>query len=118
MPNGRPRDHPLTDILNHKLPVYTPVADLLVVELVLLGGNAAAEAALGRAGVMWNMDMATGRAKLSSDEARALESELRADRDRLKKDAESRGWDLDSHADALSQRKRDVAKAWLGITAP
>ena len=30
MPNGRPGDHPLTDILVHKLKVYRPEADDLI----------------------------------------------------------------------------------------
>lgn len=30
MPNGKPDDHPLTDILVHKLNVYGPEADDLI----------------------------------------------------------------------------------------
>ena len=30
MPNGKPDDHPLTDILVHELNVYGPEADVLV----------------------------------------------------------------------------------------
>jgi hypothetical protein len=30
MANGRPGDHPINDILDHRLPVYSPEADELV----------------------------------------------------------------------------------------
>ena len=36
MPNGKPGDHPLTDILQHKLEVYSAHADRLVREIVNL----------------------------------------------------------------------------------
>ena len=39
MPNGKPGDHPLTDILNHELEVYSAHADKLVREI----GNLADE---------------------------------------------------------------------------
>ena len=37
MPNGKPGDHPITDIVNHKVPTYTPEIDELVRKLVKLG---------------------------------------------------------------------------------
>ena len=37
MPNGIPGDHPITDIVNHKIPTYTPEIDELVGKLVKLG---------------------------------------------------------------------------------
>ena len=33
MPNGRPRDHPLTDIINHKIPTFSPEIDELIRQL-------------------------------------------------------------------------------------
>lgn len=33
MPNGRPGDHPLTDILVHGIPTYTPAIDALIREI-------------------------------------------------------------------------------------
>jgi hypothetical protein len=37
MPNGKPGDHPLTDILVHKRPTFTPEIDHLVRQLKDLG---------------------------------------------------------------------------------
>lgn len=39
MANGRPGDHPVTDILIHGRRVYSPTADALVREIVQLGGR-------------------------------------------------------------------------------
>ena len=39
MPNGKPGDHPLTDIVVHGLRVYSEVADSLVRQIVELGGR-------------------------------------------------------------------------------
>ena len=36
MPNGKPGDHPLTDILVHRLQVYSPAIDELVREIARL----------------------------------------------------------------------------------
>ena len=37
LPNGKPGDHPYTDIVIHRLPVYSPSADGLVREIATLG---------------------------------------------------------------------------------
>lgn len=34
MPNGKPGDHPITDIVKHKIPTYTAEIDELVCKLV------------------------------------------------------------------------------------
>ena len=39
MPNGKPGDHPITDILVHKRRVYSERADSLVREIAALGGE-------------------------------------------------------------------------------
>ena len=39
MPNGKPGDHPITDIVTHGLAVYSPRADTLIREIVQLGGE-------------------------------------------------------------------------------
>lgn len=43
MPNGRPGDHPVTDIVHHRLPVFTPEADELIRQIVAMGGQAELE---------------------------------------------------------------------------
>ena len=39
MPNGKPGDHPLTDILIHSRRIYSERADSLVREIADLGGS-------------------------------------------------------------------------------
>jgi hypothetical protein len=39
MPNGKPGDHPLTDILVHKLRTFSREIDSLIAEIVRLGGR-------------------------------------------------------------------------------
>jgi len=39
MPNGKPGDHPITDIVTHGFAVYSPTADSLIREIVQLGGE-------------------------------------------------------------------------------
>jgi hypothetical protein len=39
MPNGKPGDHPITDILVHHRRVYSETADALVREIAALGGE-------------------------------------------------------------------------------
>jgi hypothetical protein len=40
MPNGKPGDHPLTDVLVHGMTVFGPRADDLIREIANLGGKA------------------------------------------------------------------------------
>lgn len=39
MANGKPGDHPLTDILLHRLPVFSPETDDMIREIDKLGGR-------------------------------------------------------------------------------
>jgi hypothetical protein len=39
MPNGKPGDHPLTDILIHGIRTFSEQADKLIVEINRLGGK-------------------------------------------------------------------------------
>jgi hypothetical protein len=39
MPNGKPGDHTITDIVVHKFRVHSETADTLVREIVALGGE-------------------------------------------------------------------------------
>lgn len=43
MPNGKPGDHPLTDVLVHGLEVFGPRADALIREIVSLDGRSVLE---------------------------------------------------------------------------
>jgi len=80
--NGRPGDHPLTDILLHGRRVYSPAADALVREIADLGGGAE----IG--------DMLLMRYNAASrPDVAELERVLTAIRDRLRREARERGWE-------------------------
>ena len=40
MPNGKPRDHPVTDVVVYGMPVFSPEVDELIREIDTLGGRA------------------------------------------------------------------------------
>ena len=44
MPNGKPGDHPVTDIVVHNMPVFSPRIDALITDIVALGGRKNLEA--------------------------------------------------------------------------
>ena len=39
MPNGKPGDHPLTDICNHRMPYFSDEVDDLIRRIVYRGGE-------------------------------------------------------------------------------
>lgn len=47
MSTGRPGNDPITDIVEHRLLVFSPVADRLVAEIVALGGRSELESRYG-----------------------------------------------------------------------
>ncbi|HEU5169024.1 MAG TPA: hypothetical protein VFU46_00730 [Gemmatimonadales bacterium] len=73
MPDGKPGDHPLTDIVVHRRPVYSPTVDALVRDIVELGGRGEI------ADLLLVEHNKPGRPDLSS-----LEAILRSVRDRLR----------------------------------
>ena len=82
MPNGKPGDHPYTDIVLHGLSVYTPAIDALVREIANLGGR----------------DEISDMLLLESNEysrpdVAKLERVLTEIRDRRARDARERGWE-------------------------
>ena len=79
MPNGSLGDHPITDIVHHHRPTWSPEADRLVRAIVDLGGRDAIEKAFN----VW-----------APPPVAEIEQLLDQLHDRLLKDAKSRGWDV------------------------
>jgi hypothetical protein len=78
MPNGKPGDHPLNDICDHKLPVFSTKADALVREI---------HEYLPRAR-MWDLfDW------FNPPQLHEFERQLEQKRDDLRSDAAKRGWE-------------------------
>ena len=83
MPNGKPGDHPITDILVHHRRVYSETADALVREIAGLGGE----------DEIANM-LLTDYNEYSKPDVPKLERVLTEIRDRRLRDARARGWEV------------------------
>ena len=78
--NGNRGDHPLTDILVHNLKVFSAAADSLIKEICSLGGEKELEK---------EVDL------FNPPPIDKFENVLRELRDKLKKEAKDRGWEVD-----------------------
>jgi hypothetical protein len=90
MANGKPGDHPLTDILVHELEVFGPAPDALIREICELGGEAELESRFN----LLSIDPRFPRAGRSPPDMASFESRLRWLRDELRADAVRRGWEV------------------------
>jgi hypothetical protein len=79
MPNGKHGDHPLTDILVHKVLVFSPKIDALIVEIAGLGAERQLES-------KFNLFNPPPREE--------FERKLRMMRDELRREAKERGWEV------------------------
>ena len=89
MPNGKPGDHPLTDILVHRLDVFSPAIDEILREIESIGGWDTVSRVwdgLENNPAIWG----------TSGYKEELENRLRTIRDELRDDAEKRGFELPS----------------------
>jgi hypothetical protein len=84
MANGKPGDHPLTDIVVHGRRVYSDRADDLVRRIVRLGGRANIEGLL-----------LSEYNEYENPDVPKLELVLAGIHDRLLADARGRGWEID-----------------------
>jgi len=81
--NGKPGDHPITDIVTHGLAVYSPQVDTLIREIVRLGGDAAISDSL--------FAEYSPHKKPNLTKFEAILTQMR---DRLYREAKERGWDV------------------------
>ena len=82
MPNGKPGDHPITDITVHKARVYSELADTLIGKIIGLGGEREIENLL-----------LVDYSPYASPDVRRLEQILNEIHGRLTADAKDRGWE-------------------------
>jgi hypothetical protein len=78
--NGKPGDNPLTDILIHRLTVFSPEIDSLIKDIVALGGETELE-------TKFNL--------FSPPPPVEFEKELKTLLSNLKQQAKERGWEVD-----------------------
>lgn len=83
MPNGKPGDHPITDILVHHRRVYSETADALVREIADLGGEREI------ADMLY-----TEYNEYSKPDVPKLERVLTEIRDRRLREAREKGWEV------------------------
>jgi len=95
MPNGKPGDHPLTDILLHNRNIYSPIACALVREIAALVD----EKTRRELGDL----LLTKYNEYSKPDIAQLEAYLTDLRDRLKRDAKSRGFEADNGKPSVSR---------------
>jgi hypothetical protein len=76
---GSSGDDPITDLVNHRLPVWTPEVDRLVLRIVKLGGT-------GELRSRWNL--------FRPPPLPEWEPELEGLADRLEREARERGWEV------------------------
>jgi hypothetical protein len=104
--NGRPRDHFLTDILNHRIPTYSETADSLIEQIKALSGRAE-EDELQEAVSAWQRGVAMDSWALwmnppwrylgewEQEQVTALEGLLAHLLERRRSAARERGWETD-----------------------
>ena len=85
MPNGKPGDHPWTDIIIHQRRVYSATADQLVRDIAEIATDAEQRALADR--------LFSEYSEFFNPDVVRLERELTELRDRLRKRAQERGWE-------------------------
>jgi hypothetical protein len=86
MPNGKPGDHPYTDIVIHGRDVYSPRADNLIREIAALSDEKARRDLANRLFAEFN--------EYRNPDVNKLEQVLAELRDRLKQEARDRGFEV------------------------
>ena len=81
MPNGKPGDHPLTDLLVHGMPVFNQHVDTLIREIAELGGR---DALSRYADEILRADHRFGPGEVASGDLSSLERRLTEARDALR----------------------------------
>ncbi len=86
MPNGKPGDHPFTDIVNHGLDVYSSQVAKLVREIAKLASDQERRKLSDLLYQQYN--------EYSNPDVEELERVLTDLRDKLLRDARERGWEV------------------------
>jgi hypothetical protein len=88
MPNGKPGDHPFTDITTHRTDIYSSTVSSLVREIAMLADDKTRRELSDLLYEKFN--------PYDHPDVVKLERHLTALRKRLRKEAEARGFDLDT----------------------
>lgn len=102
MPNGKPYDHPLTDITDHRLPVYTLAVDTLVAEIYSLGALDEVDREIPD---IFRYDRRLGHGEPMPEE---VVRQLQAIRDEAEKRVRATGWEPGPRLIAIREEMRAV----------
>ena len=94
MPNGKPGDHPPTDLLHWDSPAFGEPVDSLLREIVKLGGESVLDRSPWRERLL-DLWPRWGRDEAKDAKIAALAEPLTQLRDRLKTEAVERGWEVE-----------------------
>ena len=94
VPDGKPGDHPLTDLLHWNSPVFGEPVDSLLREIVKLGGERTLDHSPWRE-QLWDLWPRWGRSGAKDAEIDALAEPLAQLRDRLKAESRERGREVE-----------------------
>jgi hypothetical protein len=94
MPNGKPGDHWLTDLITWNHPVFGEPVDSLLKEIVRLGGERLLEGSPWQE-QLWDTWPRWGRSEAKDAKVAALVEPLTELRDHLKAEARERGWKVE-----------------------
>ena len=100
MPNGKPGDHPLTDIHIHHLPIFSRDVDILIEEISALAGRFPEPLA--------NRLLASDP-RFGEGPDSELIRDLQTLRDQLERAARADGWEYESRLAAV---REEVASRW------
>lgn len=106
VPAGGPGDDPITDIITYHLPVFSPEADLLIAEIVALGGERELRDRYGA--FYWGPPSFKHELDSLRPFPPDLVGELSAIRDRLEAQGRDGGWEVDRLLEE-ARRGRDNA---------
>ena len=94
MPNGKPGDHWLTDLVHWNRPAFGEPIDSLLQEIVRLGGEGLLESSPWQER-LWDAWPTWGCSEAKDAAIAAMVEPLTEIRDRLKAAARERGWETD-----------------------
>jgi hypothetical protein len=93
VPAGGPGDSPITDIVTYRLPVFSPEVDLLIAEIVALGGEREIRDRYGA--FYWSPPSFKHELDSLRPFPDDLAGDLRAIRDRRVREGTEGGWEVD-----------------------
>jgi hypothetical protein len=104
VPPGGPGDDPILDIVVYRLPVFSPEADLLIAEIVALGGEREIRDRYGA--FYWTPPSFKHELDSLTPFPADFAAELRSVRERLEAEGREGGWEVDRLLDEARRGRK------------